>query len=103
MLSWTPYTIVSAVAIFKGHHVFTSGEAEIPELMAKASVVYNPVVYTVMSDTFRSTLYKLFSCKRYSSAVHATGEQSGTCHGGMAFVVKPFEGVNAFTGIFVVV
>ena len=37
--------------------MLTAGEAEIPELMAKASVIYNPIVYTIMNERFRRTLW----------------------------------------------
>ena len=32
--SWSPYYLVSVFAVFTGKHVITSGEAEIPELLA---------------------------------------------------------------------
>ena len=66
VLSWSPYCVVSLVATFKGGHVLTAGEAEIPELLAKASVVYNPFVYTAMNDRFRATL-KLASVENNSN------------------------------------
>ena len=69
VLSWSPYCVVSLVATFKGGHVLTAGEAEIPELLAKASVVYNPFVYTAMNDRFRATLKKILFCQRCSSTV----------------------------------
>jgi len=56
LLSWFPYCIVSFTATITGRHVLTAGEAEIPELMAKASVIYNPIVYTIMNERFRRTL-----------------------------------------------
>ncbi|XP_022803919.1 rhodopsin, GQ-coupled-like [Stylophora pistillata] len=56
LLSWSPYCIVSFAATIKGHHILTPGEAEIPELMAKASVVYNPIIYMIMNERFRRTL-----------------------------------------------
>ncbi|KAJ7383198.1 hypothetical protein OS493_030356, partial [Desmophyllum pertusum] len=59
LLSWSPYCIVSFAAIIKGSHVLSSGEAEVPELMAKASVIYNPIVYTLMNEGFRRTLWGL--------------------------------------------
>lgn len=67
MLSWSPYCFVSIAAMFKGSHVLTSGEAEIPELLAKASVIYNPIVYVAMNDNFRASLVRMMSCKIYSS------------------------------------
>ena len=59
LVSWLPYTSVSLAAIINGSHMLSSGEAEIPELMAKASVIYNPVVYTVMNTAYRASLWRM--------------------------------------------
>ena len=64
LLSWSPYAVVSLLASIKGHHVLSSGEAEIPELLAKASVIYNPIIYTFMNDKFRHTLWGILSGNR---------------------------------------
>ncbi|CAH3149580.1 unnamed protein product, partial [Porites evermanni] len=64
LLSWSPYALVSLTATVKGHHVMTSGESEIPELMAKASVIYNPIIYTFINDKFRHTLWGILSGNR---------------------------------------
>ena len=64
-LSWSPYCLLSIVSIFRGDHLLSPGEAEIPELMAKASVVYNPFVYTIMNRRFRLTLWAIVSCNSY--------------------------------------
>ncbi|KAJ7382321.1 hypothetical protein OS493_035598, partial [Desmophyllum pertusum] len=64
VLSWSPYCFVSLVAVFTRNHVIASGEAEISELLAKASVIYNPVVYTVMNSRFRATLFHILHVRR---------------------------------------
>lgn len=116
MLSWSPYCFVSIAAVFKGSHVFNSGEAEIPELMAKASVIYNPIVYVAMNDRFRGTLSRLISCKIHSSVApvrrHISSrtycenidgeERPNRRRRHMAFVVKPLKERNSFTGMYVV-
>lgn len=116
MLSWSPYCFVSIAAVFKGSHVFNSGEAEIPELMAKASVIYNPIVYVAMNDRFRGTLSRLISCKIHSSVApvrrhisprtyceNIDGEERpNRRRRHMAFVVKPLKERNSFTGMYVV-
>lgn len=63
LMSWLPYCFVSVVGLINGRHVLSSGEAEIPELMAKASVVYNPVVYVVMRGAYRTSLWKMVTGK----------------------------------------
>lgn len=64
LFSWSPYTFVSLAATIKGQHVLSPGEAEIPELLAKASVIYNPIIYTFMNDRFRLTLWEILSGNR---------------------------------------
>ena len=56
VLSWSPYAIVSIVATIRGTNVLTPDLAEIPDLLAKAWVIYNPIVYTAMNERFRKTL-----------------------------------------------
>lgn len=67
VLSWSPYCIVSIVATIRGANTLTPGEAEIPDLLAKASVIYNPIVYTAMNDKFRASLPHIIPCFRYCS------------------------------------
>ena len=110
MLSWAPYCLVSIVAVFKGSYVFTSGESEIPELMAKASVVYNPIVYIITNSTFRASLWKVISCKRHTMVVHIN--RNVVLKGGsrrrslrtrrMAVLLKPLNEVNVYAGGYVV-
>lgn len=76
VLSWSPYCLVSLFAVFTGRHVITSGEAEIPELLAKASVIYNPIVYTIKNRRFRTTLLRIFHVRRVRNKVHSLTNQS---------------------------
>jgi len=64
MLSWAPYCFASLAAVFTKDHVITNWEAEIPELLAKASVVYNPVIYTIMNSRFRATVFHILHVRR---------------------------------------
>ena len=63
VLSWSPYCFVSLAGTIKGRHLLTSGEAEVPSLMAKASVIYNPLIYVVVNRTFRGTLRRIANGK----------------------------------------
>ena len=65
VLSWSPYCFVSIIATIRGTNTLSPGEAEVPDLLAKASVIYNPIVYTVMNDRFRATLLRIIPCGRY--------------------------------------
>ncbi|KAL9974533.1 hypothetical protein ACROYT_G011579 [Oculina patagonica] len=59
VLSWSPYCFVSLAAVLTKSHVIASGQAEVSELFAKASVIYNPIVYTIMNSRFRATLFHI--------------------------------------------
>lgn len=65
VLSWSPYCFVSIIATIRGTNTLTPGEAEVPDLLAKASVIYNPIVYTAMNDRFRASLLRMIPCCRY--------------------------------------
>lgn len=76
MLSWSPYCLVSMISIFRGNNVLASGEAEVPALMAKASAIYNPIVYTVMNRRFRMTLSNSVCCKSPKTVLYPTTLES---------------------------
>ena len=79
VLSWSPYCFVSIIATIRGTNVLTPGEAEVPDLLAKASVIYNPIAYTVMNDRFRGTLLRIIPCGRFFSGnINNPGENSLT-------------------------
>ncbi|XP_048577141.1 melanopsin-like [Nematostella vectensis] len=66
VISWSPYCVVSVMAMVHRAPSLPRGFAEIPELMAKASVIYNPLVFTVMNIEFRRSLFQVmsnFRCK----------------------------------------
>ena len=65
VLSWSPYTIVSIIATIRGTNVLTPDLAEVPDLLAKAWVIYNPIVYTAMNDRFRATLLRIVPVRRF--------------------------------------
>nr|FAA00406.1 TPA: opsin [Nematostella vectensis] len=62
VISWSPYCVVSVIAMVQRAPALSQGFAEIPELMAKASVVYNPLVFTVMNRGFRRSLCRIVRC-----------------------------------------
>ena len=62
--SWSPYAAVSLAGTVLGHESITPTLSLIPELLAKASVVYNPVLYVLLNSKFRVTLLQVFSWSR---------------------------------------
>ncbi|EDO41996.1 predicted protein, partial [Nematostella vectensis] len=55
-LSWSPYAIVCLKSMVVGEQKLAPFTSEVTALMAKASAVYNPIVYVVLSKRFRSSL-----------------------------------------------
>lgn len=74
VVSWSPYCVVCLVAMIQKTYLMSRGEAEIPELMAKASVIYNPLVYLLMDRHTTRTLKRLVFCK---SGLHWTNNLIG--------------------------
>ena len=51
-LSWTPYCFVSMASMFTGNPIMNPAVSLVPELMAKASVMYNPIVYLFLNSRY---------------------------------------------------
>lgn len=64
LLSWAPYCCVSLTAVFTKQFVLVDWEAEIPELLAKASVIYGPIIYSTMHSRFQATLFRILHFRR---------------------------------------
>ncbi|XP_048582638.1 melanopsin isoform X2 [Nematostella vectensis] len=77
-ISWSPYCIVSLIESAKGEVVLSPGVSMIPELMAKASVMYNPVVYTLMNARFRATLKRLLHLSPMEETTDLMSMTAGT-------------------------
>lgn len=61
-VSWSPYALSSLIGAAIGHESIVPAYSMIPELMAKASVIYNPILYVLLNSKFRVTLLNLCSC-----------------------------------------
>jgi len=54
--SWLPYCLVAMFGIVGLGHLVTPYSAELPVMLAKASAVWNPIVYALMHPRYRSAL-----------------------------------------------
>ncbi|RZF46997.1 hypothetical protein LSTR_LSTR014303 [Laodelphax striatellus] len=61
MISWTPYAIVTLIGQFGNKGVITPWLSALPAFFAKASVVYNPIVYGLSHPHFRASLRQYFA------------------------------------------
>ncbi|XP_071539258.1 melanopsin-like [Panulirus ornatus] len=60
-ISWSPYATISLIGQFGDIRLLTPWVTSLPALFAKASVIYNPIVYGMSHPHFRSSLQQLFS------------------------------------------
>ncbi|XP_059469045.1 rhodopsin-like [Neocloeon triangulifer] len=65
LISWTPYSIVSCIGQFGNLSLVTPWSVTMSALFAKASVVYNPIIYGLSHPHFRSSI------KTYLSSFNA--------------------------------
>lgn len=68
-VSWSPYCIVSLIGTAMGHESVSPSLSLVPEIMAKASVVYNPILYVLLNAKFRVTLIQFFSWSRVGNVI----------------------------------
>ncbi|XP_013409489.1 rhodopsin, GQ-coupled-like [Lingula anatina] len=73
--AWTPYAVVSLMGIFGKANQLDRVTSTIPAMVAKASAIYNPLVYIHYHRRFRGELRRrgIFPC---SSASHSSAQNS---------------------------
>jgi hypothetical protein len=72
LVSWTPYSILSLIGQFGDASLVTPWSATLSALFAKASVVYNPIIYGLSHPHFRSSI------KTYLSSFNAAPSINNT-------------------------
>ncbi|KAG8223385.1 Arthropsin, partial [Ladona fulva] len=64
LTSWTPYSVVSLIGQFGDIQRVTPWTATLPAIFAKASVIYNPIVYGLSHPHFRSSVRQYLSAHK---------------------------------------
>ena len=54
--SWLPYALVATFGFVGLHQLVTPYSAELPVMLAKASAIWNPIVYALKHPKYRSVL-----------------------------------------------
>ncbi|KAJ8319414.1 hypothetical protein KUTeg_004505 [Tegillarca granosa] len=68
LFSWVPYAIVSFWAAFGDASMIPAIASALPAILAKSSTIWNPIIYFLTNNQFRSALIRLVPCanlKRY--------------------------------------
>ncbi|XP_071973974.1 melanopsin-B-like isoform X1 [Engystomops pustulosus] len=65
VLSWSPYACVTLIA-WAGHgNSLTPISKTVPAVIAKASAIYNPIIYGIIHPKYRETIHKTVPCLRF--------------------------------------
>lgn len=59
VVSWLPYAIVAQLGIFGFEEHVTPYAAELPVMLAKASAVWNPIVYALSQARYKTAVVRL--------------------------------------------
>ncbi|KAF7200399.1 melanopsin-A [Nothobranchius furzeri] len=62
VLSWSPYACVTLIS-WSGHsNILSPYSKSVPAVIAKASTIYNPIIYAIIHDKYRMTLAEKIPC-----------------------------------------
>ncbi|XP_053556147.1 melanopsin-B-like [Bombina bombina] len=65
VLSWSPYACVTLIA-WAGHgKTLTPYSKTVPAVIAKASAIYNPIIYGIIHPKYRETIHRTVPCLRF--------------------------------------
>ncbi|OPJ84669.1 melanopsin [Patagioenas fasciata monilis] len=62
VISWSPYSVVALVAFAGYSHILTPFMNSIPAVIAKASVIHNPIVYAITHPKYRKAIATYVPC-----------------------------------------
>uniref|UniRef100_A0A8C5E788 Melanopsin-A-like n=1 Tax=Gouania willdenowi TaxID=441366 RepID=A0A8C5E788_GOUWI len=67
VLSWSPYACVTLIS-WAGHaNILSPYSKAVPAIIAKASAIYNPIIYAIIHNKYRMTLAEKVPCLRFLS------------------------------------
>ncbi|XP_009565794.2 melanopsin isoform X2 [Cuculus canorus] len=62
VISWSPYSVVALVAFAGYAHILTPFMNSIPAVIAKASVIHNPIIYAITHPKYRAAIATYVPC-----------------------------------------
>ncbi|KAM9010018.1 melanopsin [Ara ararauna] len=62
VISWSPYSVVALVAFAGYPHVLTPFTNSIPAVIAKASVIHNPIIHAIIHPKYRTAIATYVPC-----------------------------------------
>uniref|UniRef100_A0A8C3LGW6 G-protein coupled receptors family 1 profile domain-containing protein n=1 Tax=Chrysolophus pictus TaxID=9089 RepID=A0A8C3LGW6_CHRPC len=65
VLSWSPYACVTLIAWAGRGNTLTPYSKSVPAVIAKASAIYNPIIYAIIHPRYRKTIHNAVPCLRF--------------------------------------
>ncbi|XP_053922062.1 melanopsin isoform X2 [Cuculus canorus] len=65
VLSWSPYACVTLIAWAGKGNTLTPYSKSVPAVIAKASAIYNPIIYAIIHPRYRKTIHNAVPCLRF--------------------------------------
>ncbi|KFU84353.1 Melanopsin, partial [Chaetura pelagica] len=65
VLSWSPYACVTLIAWAGRGNTLTPYSKSVPAIIAKASAIYNPIIYAIIHPRYRKTIHNAVPCLRF--------------------------------------
>ncbi|OXB76797.1 UNVERIFIED_CONTAM: hypothetical protein H355_016278 [Colinus virginianus] len=65
VLSWSPYACVTLIAWAGRGNTLTPYSKSVPAVIAKASAIYNPIIYAIIHPRYRKTIHDAVPCLRF--------------------------------------
>ncbi|XP_037536295.1 opsin 4xb [Nematolebias whitei] len=62
VLSWSPYACVTLISWAGYANILSPYSKSVPAVIAKASTIYNPIIYAMIHNKYRMTLAEKFPC-----------------------------------------
>ncbi|KAM6330332.1 melanopsin [Podargus strigoides] len=76
VISWSPYSVVALVAFAGYSHILTPFMNSIPAVIAKASVIHNPIIYAITHPKYRTAIATYVPCLGSLLRVSPKGSRS---------------------------
>ncbi|KAM6132716.1 LOW QUALITY PROTEIN: melanopsin-like [Pterocles gutturalis] len=65
VLSWSPYACVTLIAWAGRGNTLTPYSKSVPAVIAKASAIYNPIIYAIINPRYRKTIHNAVPCLKF--------------------------------------
>ncbi|KYO38017.1 opsin 4xa [Alligator mississippiensis] len=78
VVSWSPYACVTLIGWAGQGDILTPYSKSVPAIIAKASTIYNPIIYAIIHPKYRNTIRSAVPCLRFLIRISKSDLLSGS-------------------------